>query len=305
MFIPTIKSFRNYFPSALFFLVTYKNHLPIFKELLLQFNLIDEFIAFDGRYASIAERIEYIKRIRNEQFDMSIKNFLIGINFIIGLPKIPYRIGHISSPDFPMRGNWMLNYPVELLKDEHEISRNIKLFYAISNKTNRIGMQIGVSGANDWKEWDVLKFGELANKLISQYGVKVVLLGDEKAIEKGKMIENISNGQVLNLINKTSIIETAEIIKRCKLFISNDSGLMWVAQAVGTPVVAIYGPTDYRRTGPIGLQDKIISKSLPCSPCYKSPIDYVKVARCKNRECLASITTQEVMNGITSLTNRH
>lgn len=161
-------------------------------------------------------------------------------------------------------------------------------------------MQIGTSAIGDWKEWAAQRFGELANKLISDYGIRVILLGDEKAKNKGNIVErNVqSKDNLINLIGNTSIMEVAAIIKSCILLISNDAGLMWIAQSVGTPVVAIYGPTDYRRTGPLGVRDKIIRKDLACSPCYKSPVDYTKAAKCKTKQCLTSITTQEVLDVI-------
>lgn len=327
MFIPTIRAFRIHFPKAKFFLVTNRSHLEAFKDILQQFQLIDEFIVFEGKRASLIERIKYIEKIKRERFDMVIKNFLIGINFMTGLLRVKYRIGHVSSPDFPMRGDFIFNYPVQMEKNEHEIFRNLRLFYAIGGEekkiepnfqleppeavqlkvhrifenSNLISMQIGTSAVGDWKEWPAQRFGELASKLISQYGTRIILLGDMQAKNKGELVEkmvNASPDKLINLIGKTSILEAAAIIKRCKVIVSNDAGLMWVAQAVGVPVIAIYGPTDYRRTGPVGVRDKIIRKDLPCSPCYKSPVDYSKAVKCNTKRCLNSIIAQEVLQQV-------
>lgn len=82
IFLPTLLAFKKHFPEAKFSLVTNKNRSASFKELLsgFDFHLIDEFIDFEGINASFGEKIEFIKRIRNSQFDMLIKNFLGGIN---------------------------------------------------------------------------------------------------------------------------------------------------------------------------------------------------------------------------------
>jgi heptosyltransferase-2 len=326
MFIPTIKLFRDHFPKTSFFLTVSKKHFLTFKEILHPLNLIDEFILFNGKYATPLERMKYINKIRKEKFDMLVKNFLIGINFMIELPNIPYRVGHISSPDFPMRGDSLLNYKVKMKRNEHEIQRNLRLFYAITkeeaklnpklsfklepnleinkffNLNNRplIGIQIGSSRGSSWKEWSLLKFGTLTKELIDKYNAKVVLLGDLDAKKKGKVVEKMAPKSI-NLIGKTTIMEAAAIIRQCKVLVSNDAGLVWISQAVRTPVIAIYGPTDFRRSRPLGINDKIIRKDLPCSPCYKSPVDYKKAVKCRDKKCLNLITSQEVLQEVVRL----
>ena len=331
IFLPTLLAFKKHFPEAKFSLVTNKNRSAAFKELLsgFDFHLIDEFIDFEGINASFGEKIEFIKRIRNSQFDMLIKNFLGGINLIIPFLRIPYRIGHISSPDFPISAGFVFNYPVRMDKDEHEIDRNLRLFYAVNNQeqarlivernlppltlpdilmtnailsdttTTLVAMQIGTSGIGDWKEWHPENFGKLAAELISKYGVKIALLGDKDAAVKGEKVVktagNKSSPHLINLIGKTKLLEAAVVIKRSKLLISNDAGLMWIAQVVGTPVITIFGPTDYRRTGPVAPNTKIIREDIKCSPCYVAPKDYKKVIKCRTRKCLTNITVQKVL----------
>lgn len=332
MFLPTLLAFKRYFPEAKLSLVTNRNRLPGFKELLSRFDfsaqqiggsaygghLIDEFIEFEGIKATSGEKIEFIKKIRNSNFDMLIKNFLGGVNLIIPFLRIPYRIGHVTSPDFPISAGFVFNYPVRMEKDEHEIDRNLRLFYAINNQkvesklphltlpdipipnvpTTSVTMQIGTSGIGDWKEWSPENFGELASMLISKFGVNIVLLGDKDAEAKGetivKTLGDKLSSHLINLIGKTNLTEAAAVIKRSKLLISNDAGLMWLAHIVDTPVVAIFGPTDYRRTGPVSSKSKIIREDLQCSPCYVAPKDYKKVIRCKRRDCLINVTVKKV-----------
>ncbi|MDP8219132.1 MAG: glycosyltransferase family 9 protein [Candidatus Theseobacter exili] len=71
----------------------------------------------------------------------------------------------------------------------------------------------------------------------------------------------------LNLTGKTDLKLLISILKRVKLFITNDSGPMHIAAAVGTPVLALFGPTDSVVYGPYGNKNRIVSASLECIPC--------------------------------------
>ena len=110
------------------------------------------------------------------------------------------------------------------------------------------------------------------------------------------MIEELGQGlgpRVRVAAGKTTIKQVAALIERCDMLVSNDSGLMHVAVAVGTPVVAIYGPTDINRTAPLGPQNAVIRHELPCSPCFKLESD-AQVHACPHHDCLMTITPDEV-----------
>jgi len=87
------------------------------------------------------------------------------------------------------------------------------------------------------------------------------------------------------------------LIKRCNLFLTNDSGLMHVAAAFGIPVVAIFGPTDPDKTAPIGGNARIVRHTVDCSPCLKEvcPSDH---------RCMLSIDPEEVWEGMEGIEGR-
>ena len=99
----------------------------------------------------------------------------------------------------------------------------------------------------------------------------------------------------ISVIGQLSLDETASLIKRCKLFISNDTGLMHIATTVETPVIAIFGPTDQKRTAPYGKGNLVIRKNLECSPCYKF---HIRKFKCKfnSVKCLNNISVEEVIS---------
>jgi ADP-heptose:LPS heptosyltransferase len=84
-----------------------------------------------------------------------------------------------------------------------------------------------------------------------------------------------------------------EWIRLGELMVSNDTGPMHVAAALGKPVVALFGPTEPRRTGPYGQVEHVLQTALPCQPCFKSRCAYIKP-----NECLLSISPQKVLRAV-------
>lgn len=311
-FIPTIRAFKKYFHKATISIAAKQKYQPLLQD------MIDEFIPFRGRDASFKEKVLFVRKMRRKRFDMIVKPALGSTYSTISLLGIPHRLGHSLVP-----WSFILNYPAAVNKDKHMIDNNLHLFYSIGGKKAAhdfsiklydyehektreifrkrnirkenliIGMGIGTSVP--WKEWGVDKFSELADRLIEDKKAKIVLLGDSKTLEKGKIMEAKMSHLPINLIGTTTIREAASIIKKCKLFVSNDGGLMWLSAAVGTPVVAIFGPTDYKRVMPPGKKHAIVRKNLPCSPCYKSPHDYSKPTSCEHRKCLEESSVADVI----------
>lgn len=102
---------------------------------------------------------------------------------------------------------------------------------------------------------------------------------------------------VLDLMGKTSLREVCGVLKRCSLFISNDSGLMHLAAALGTPVVAIFGSTSPKWTAPLGEGHVVVTRDASCSPCFRR--------ECPSRtyECLEKIEVDEVFGEVTRSLN--
>ena len=100
--------------------------------------------------------------------------------------------------------------------------------------------------------------------------------------------------RALNLSGRTLLGEAMGVIKECRLFVSNDSGLMHVASALGVPTVAIFGSTDPIATGPRGAGTRIVTHEVSCAPCLRRecPTDY---------RCLLSIEPEEVWEEMEAL----
>lgn len=141
------------------------------------------------------------------------------------------------------------------------------------------------------KRWPASRFVELGRRLMRNFGVKVVLMGsgDEKAMLE-QMAMEMGKG-VLNLGGRTDLERLAAIMRECATVVSNDSGPMHLAAALGVPVVAIFGSTDPSTTHPLGPH-KVLSAQVPCSPCMRRKCPY------GHYRCLEEISVEEVLKKV-------
>ncbi len=132
------------------------------------------------------------------------------------------------------------------------------------------------------KRWPAQKFGELASLL----PLKSYVTGSRKERALADEVVKASKGNAESIAGKTDLKGLVGIIKGARFMISNDTGTMHIAAALGVPVFALFGPTNPVRTGPYGNRHTIIWKSIPCAPCYRRI--------CKTVHCLNIITPEEV-----------
>ena len=135
----------------------------------------------------------------------------------------------------------------------------------------------------DNKRWPAANFVELARLMRGLGAFQFVILGGGGERELGQAIAEGNPGRCLNLAGQTSLWEMIEWVRRGRLVISNDTGPMHVAAALGRPVLALFGPTNPRKTGPYGKPDSVMQiNSLPCVPCLKPRCHYAVPMACLN-----------------------
>ncbi|MBL7157121.1 MAG: lipopolysaccharide heptosyltransferase II [Candidatus Omnitrophica bacterium] len=140
------------------------------------------------------------------------------------------------------------------------------------------------------KRWPLKNFAKLSDLLKQDLGYEVVLVGDENdkiVIERTLFYMKTSP---VNLIEKTNIRELAHLIKKSKLLITNDSAPLHVGSAVGASMLSFFGPTDYKKYGPVTkAENRVLRKDIECSPC--------EVPQCiktlNKYECLKTISVEE------------
>ena len=145
------------------------------------------------------------------------------------------------------------------------------------------------------KCWLPSRFREVTEKLLEQEGVYVVYFGDLATVSLVKEICQGLSPRVIDLAGITSLRELASVISTCTVILTNDSGPMHIADAVGTPIVALFGSTSDTVTGPY-RKGTIIHKHVECSPCYQRtcPIDF---------RCMKKIEADEVFQALQNILN--
>lgn len=127
------------------------------------------------------------------------------------------------------------------------------------------------------KRWPARYFAELARRLSAQ-GFAVWLFGAKKDGEIGEDIVRLAEGAALNLCGRTDLASAIDLLSLAEVVVSNDSGLMHVASAVGAPVVALYGSSSPEHTPPLSASARVVRTGIACSPCFarECPLGHFK-----------------------------
>jgi heptosyltransferase-2 len=160
-----------------------------------------------------------------------------------------------------------------------------------------VGMSPGAQYGSA-KEWFPERFGQLGRRIETELGGRFLILGSAGDRALASRIGQTAGKGAVDLTGKTTLGQAMALIARCRVFVTNDSGLMHVAAALGVPLVAIFGSTDPSRTGPRGRNSRVIYKPIPCAPCLK--------ARCpQSRECMEAVSVDEVFEEVKNLWESH
>lgn len=141
------------------------------------------------------------------------------------------------------------------------------------------------------KRWPENHYAALA-RMIARRGYAVWLVGSPKDYAVAETIFHQSGGQCENLCGKTDIAEAADLLAAARLAVTNDSGLMHVAAAVGRPVIALYGSSSPQFTPPLSAEASILSLNMECSPCFE------RVCPLGHFKCLNHLSPEQVFAAI-------
>ena len=186
---------------------------------------------------------------------------------------------------------------LELWPSEAEAQRAAQLLKADRTSDTRtvVGIHPGGSGRWKTKRWKLDRWARVCDAL-TQRNVRVVVVGGPEEQSLGEKLLRLTTATPpLVVIGKTTLMELACLIQRCDVFLAHDSSSLHLAAAVGTPTVALFGPTDARRHLPPSFIGQVIAKKVFCSPCY-SP-------RCRTitHACMERIGVDEVTAAVLEL----
>ena len=168
--------------------------------------------------------------------------------------------------------------------------------YSISPKEHLIGVNLGTTWRT--KRWSLENFAKVITHVQKRFDAQILLTGSTAEIPLGEALAQIVKVEVINLIGKTTLTQLGALIESCDLYLTCDSGPMHIAAAVGTPTIALFGPTSPIRHGPYGENHKTIEKPVECRPCYKR--------KCMRKDqphlCMTEIDSNEVVAQILKVT---
>lgn len=301
MFTPALKKLKELMPgSEIDALLMYKGAEDIYKRL----PYFSKVYRFDFINSPKIDSVNFVFELR-KRYDAAIniypsnrKEYNI-INFLIGAKK---RAGiNYLRKDFINLG-WLNNVSIKENDSLHNVEENIKLVekltgkeitdipslefplnendeqaaneflenYEINSNELVIGFHPGCATLKNHikRRWEPEKFAELGAKLIKEKNAKVLIFGGPEEDELKKEVHQKINSENSIIVKTNSLAETAAVMKRCNIFVSNDSSLMHVASALKINVVAIIGPTNINYIRPWQTNHKIVSLNLDCAPCF-------------------------------------
>lgn len=305
LLLPAIKSLREKFPESVIDVLCEKRNAGIFglssdiDKIYLYDKWADIFRCFGNTYA-IAIDTEQWHRLSAVVAYLTKAPMRIGFDtnerrnlFTHGIPYSHddyevYSFSHLVAP--------LIDGIFHFEKDKPFIDRADGIgSYLVPEMTEKV---IAVFPGASVKErrWGGEKFGMVARAMRDR-GYRTVILGSHAEKTDAFLIKkNVADS--IDLTGKTSMRDVAEVLKKCRVLITGDSGLMHIAYAAGTPTVSLFGPGRDKKWGPRGEKHIMLNKHLACSPCTT----FGYTPHCNNKlECLSSITADEVTIAVEKL----
>lgn len=301
MFTPALKLLRQSLPSAQIDALVMFNGTKEIYETNPNFNKV---IHFDFLKEGTLNSLKFVLGLR-KKYDATINVYPSNrkeynlINFFIGAKQ---RAGIEYLRMNGQNLGWLNNVTVPENDKTHNAQTNIKLIEKLLNKRfdEEPGMEIHLSDENkkfekDYlkknsikendivvgfhpgcatlknhikRRWEPEKFAELGKKLIKEKNAKIFLFGGPEEEELKSSINRIIDSEKSFVIKTEKFLQSIAIMKRCNVFVTNDSALMHVASAIGLKVIAIIGPTNQHYIHPWKTEHKIVSLHLDCTPCF-------------------------------------
>ena len=296
-------------------------HFLVIPEtaVLLKHNpFVDKVWIYDkrGSEKGIGPFLRLMRKLSHEEFDLAVvpHRSLRSALLVFGA-RIPRRVGFDKSA-----GSIFFTDIVPYIKNLHEVERNFKLIKILGwdgdifppelfpgaeerEEVDRFFDEAGIKSGEDllavapgsvWptKRWLPERFASVINEFWKKQKIRSVLIGGKSDVILGKKIVSEAGKAALNGIGKFSLLGSAELIRRCRVILTNDSAPLHLGVAVGTPVVAIFGPTvPLFGFAPYGNGNTIIEKELECRPCS---IHGGKKCPKGHFRCMRDISVEEV-----------
>ncbi|MFH1753365.1 MAG: glycosyltransferase family 9 protein [Candidatus Omnitrophota bacterium] len=287
---PVVSALNREFPDAELDVMVGPGGKDIFKK----HAMVSRVVIYD-KLIPMREKMRLIRRLRRERYDLvvDLKNtlfpILIGSRYRTSFVQpaqrrcVHKRDFHLSKLKFLGIDGKDAPFSIQVSAEERDYIDGL-----LQDVPKGEGFVVMSPSAKSLiKRWKKEGFATLADRLARELGFSIIMIGDKSDAGLISDIIGRMESKPLNFAGLTNIPQLAYLLQNARLIITNDSAPMHVGCAAGADVLAIFGPTDPRKYGPLGSNDRIIRRELECSPC--------EAAQCKRRhECMDMITVDEV-----------
>ncbi len=298
---------------------------PYTKDLLANNPWVDEIITDEQKTSGGFFRL--VKFLRKEKFDcaillrptlrLALLLFLSGMKVRIGTGyrayqflfnckvyehrktiekhELEYNLGMLAPLGIPNEG-----YKPRIYLSAEEERHSQRLFSDLQIKKDELKIAIHPGSGNSSLNYPLGKFVLLADKLIEEFSARVILTGNDKEVELSQTIRHRMRNKPVDLTGKTNLRELSSLLKGSDLLISNSTGPMHMAVALGTPVVALFSPlfvASPKRWGPYGEGNEVVMPPLEiCHKCVRE--------KCSSFNCMDKIDPDEIVSRVRKILDR-
>ncbi|MBU4478954.1 MAG: glycosyltransferase [Candidatus Omnitrophica bacterium] len=310
---PSLKALRGRFPDA---------HISVmvrdeYKDVLQMCPYIDDIIIFKKK--GLPGCLKHISELRRKRFDIAVDFQNNNISHVLAFAAgIAERYGYVNkkmgfllnkgifdrSAGDPVTHQFRIleqlgiepaNKRLEMWISAHDRGYVDDFLKENWHSDNQPLIGINALASRRWqtKVWSADSYARVADAVAGQFNARVVFTGTQGDAAIIDRIISRTRCRPINAAGRTSPLQLAALIERCAVLLTIDSAPMHMAAALGTPFVAMFGPTDPKRHLPYAQKCVLICKDLKCAPCY-SP-------KCFRKNCMREITVEEVMLAMRSL----
>jgi heptosyltransferase-2 len=316
MTLPALRALKKALPEARISLLVKPWVSPLFE----QDPHVDETIIYSDEYQGVMGKLKISRMLRKKgfcsailfqnAFDAAFIAFLAGIKERVGYNRDARGFLLTTAVAVPHNASELhhIFYYLNLL-EQSGIKTEFSSPYIYLSLAERLSARELLKGARrpvlginpgaafgSAKRWFPDRFAEVANWFLKDTGGSVVIFGGKGEVDIAQEIDKLIPEDKLLLAGKTSLRELVSLISECDVFVTNDSGPLHIACAVGTPLVAIFGSTNPKITGPPpqseGSRAVVVTHSLSCGPCFE------RTCEKNDMRCMYDVTSDDVYLGI-------
>lgn len=323
---PCFRALRERFPDAEIDLLTIRGNQRLFEDQPFFDNLWTLDVNGGGRF--LLSSIENLLSVRRRKYDLlfNFEGFAsyssVFSNLSAASVCVGYRVGatHRCDVDAPFReethisevyadlleavGVWpeSLEPQLEVPPEGERFQRRWRVDHGVPLDARVVGMNVNTGPISPARRWPRERFIELGRRLAKEANTRIVLIGGPDEVDYVAPAAEALGKAAVNLAGRTRLPELLGLLADVDVFITNDSGPLHIAAAMGAPTVSFFGPESPKIYGPRGARHSVLYKGLPCSPCLT--FANLKRTDCDHFSCLREVTVEEALLAVASLRPR-